>query len=256
MRPAPYVGVAGVMSQQEVAELLSVLPPNPARKLSPGILVSRKTLRGQKNAWPSKYPTTDKLGTIFVDDPRCLNLVHYSQGDEDGLLENLCQAYEAGGPFCHGVQLNYTLPDRDILAQFALRYPSARVVLQLGPKTLATVDPERIEILLLGLSTYSWIITDVLIDGSAGTGKALDAAFCGRVSSGLRRFHPGLGIGLAGGLGSHASIQAIAPILTMVPGLSTDAEGQLRDGEFGGKLNLTKAKNYVRDVLALHTSNC
>lgn len=252
MRPLPYVGVAGVMSSEEIHAILATMPAQPERKLGVGLLASRRTILGDGNAWPHRYPRRDKLSRIFVDDPRCLNLVHYGQSDDRDLFENLCRAYEAGGPFCHGVQVNVAWPDRDALRRFAELYPRARVVLQMGPKALAS-QPKN-DLLLLALSAYSWCMTDVLLDSSAGEAKPMNAETFARLASAIRTFHPMLGVGIAGALGAD-KVSSIAPILLGIPDVSTDAESRLREETpLGGHLDVKKASAFVGRVLQLHRS--
>lgn len=252
MRPLPYVGVAGFMAPEEVWGVLETMPTHPERKLAVGVLASRRTILGDGNAWPHRYPHRDKLARVFVDDPRCINLVHYGQSDDANLFENLCRAYEAGGPLCHGVQVNVAWPDRDALRKFGELYPRARVVLQLGPKALAS-HPDM-PLLLMALCAYSWCVTDVLLDSSAGEAKPMDADAFARIASAVRTFHPMLGVGVAGALDAE-KVTSIAPILLGIPDLSTDAESRLRDETpLGGHFNVKKAAAFVDRVLRLHRS--
>ncbi len=265
MKPESYIGVSGFMSADEVRAALA--HHTSSRRLMVGILASSKTLCGHPNRYPRRYPKPDQAGAIFVDDPRCLNLVHVAPGevpsheqvsDGDGgwatvkmgtgripFAVDLWRAMLLGGPLCHGVQVNKCWPGpSDVLdiRLFRDRYPCARVVLQIGPRAMSMGVPSHSG----GLCLYQGAITDVLIDASAGRGVGLDPALAASWIQRVRERLPDVGIGIAGGL-SAETLRDHEPLLRMSPGLSIDAEGQLRDdADGGGNLDLDKVAAYLR----------
>lgn len=251
-----YIGVTGFMNQKDVYAVLNAMPMGTKKKLMVGILASSKTLAGQANKYPNRYPTMDKIGSIAVQDPRVLNLVHVATGGEQdprALAEMLLKAHDAVGPHCNGVQVNAEWPPFDALVRYRVEHPTARVVLQLGPKIVAGSRGS----LLDGLGVYlrDSAITDVLIDGSGGRGTALDPARVKRVvmwtldtwiSCGKTDYP--IGIGFAGGLcandlAGETREKGVVDMLLDRWTLSIDAEGRLRDAD--DHLDVQKARAYV-----------
>lgn len=58
-----YVGITGFMNRAEVDACLSALPKN--MTLMCGVLVSQKTLRGERNKWHRRYPRIEDIAGIF-----------------------------------------------------------------------------------------------------------------------------------------------------------------------------------------------
>ncbi len=256
----PYVGVSGFMSRAEVDQALAGFPEM-GRQLMVGVLASSKTLCGKTNKYPRRYPKVEDIAGIFSPDPRCLNLVHVSTDSEPSTIDgklipieiDMMRAFRAGGPLCHGVQLNNATGRVSLKALDAFRgmCPTAsRVVLQTGPRWLAT----RIESdsLSKSLMMYSGVITDILIDASGGRGRAIDPEETQRLVREARSSlaHYGvpdgsIGLGVAGGLcaGWLPRIQRLA--VEEAP-ISIDAESLLRDDtDWGGNLDMVKVHAYL-----------
>jgi hypothetical protein len=119
-----YIGVSGFMSSDEVRAALTVFPHH-GPQLMVGVLASYKTLFGPSNSKPRRYPRPEAIDWIFLDDPRCLNLVHYGADSSEGLGLALRKAMVCGGPRCHGVQINVAWPALDELRYFRSFFPSA-----------------------------------------------------------------------------------------------------------------------------------
>ena len=262
MPRAPYIGVTGFMHQREARAALEHWDFNatPAdHQLMVGVLASQKTLRGETNKYPGRYPTMEQIGRIFVNDPRCLNLVHYSTDDVSTLPKQLeeLEGHFTGIFDFDGYQLNMCWPDPAILAE-ALYPHHQRVVLQLGPRALAEFGPfDAFNARLTGgsfcelakrLSDYLGLITDVLVDVSAGQGRLLPFESVSLIVDNLRSYFPGLGIGVAGGLMA-GTVSNLRPLVEKYPRLSFDAEGRLRD-EYD-HLDLEKVRTYLRAAKAL-----
>ncbi|WP_438029108.1 hypothetical protein [Sorangium sp. So ce233] len=242
--PLPYVGISGVTTRAEALAALAAFP-DCGRDLMVGALASEKTLAGQQNRWWRRYPKVESIAGVFIDDPRCLNLVHYG-ADTPPDAATLLRLFELGGPLCHGVQFNGCWPEPANLEAFCRRFERAgrtpRIVLQLGACPA-------------GLSGVAWadarlapyadrrLITDVLIDASGGTGKPLAVDRARELFAGLRSPFPHLGIGVAGGLFAE-TVPQIARLLQA--GASVDAESGLRDGaDGGGRLDMARVKTYL-----------
>ncbi len=230
MAPGLYVGVAGITSREQAEEVLRAIPPGFQRRVALGVLASAKTLAGGPRNPRSPHP--DDIARIFPDDPRALNLVHFfTRTTGEGLARELHHANSVGGPYCNGLQLNITWPDVDQLQWFRAGLGwSPRIVLQVGPSALDDVA-YNVEKLVERLRSYvdTGAITDVLLDISAGTGRADSPAagftFYGAARA-IQKAFPALGIGIAGGLGSSR-----LPGIDLLRFVSIDAESRLRNGE-------------------------
>ena len=136
----PYIGVTGFMSRAEVEEALEVVPQDAIRRLMVGVLMSDKTLAGQENKWPGRYPKREAVADIFVDDPRVLNLVHYNTHEPKSLCWQLKEVTELAGPNLDGFQLNMAWPPITQLRNYVEEYPEKLIVLQIGHTAMAQVE--------------------------------------------------------------------------------------------------------------------
>ncbi|WP_437310092.1 hypothetical protein [Sorangium sp. So ce388] len=241
--PPPYVGVSGLVSRAEVLAALAAFPEC-GRQLMVGVLASEKTLAGKTNRWWRRYPKIESIAGIFIDSPRCLNLVHYG-ADTPPDATTLLRLFELAGPLCHGFQFNGAWPYRADLFRLheaaAHRGRDLRVVLQCrweGPSDLVWLT-------VPSMAHYAGLVTDVLADASGGTGKPLERRHVDvwreNVATGWRD-RP-IGIGVAGGLCAEA-IPGVADLLRA--GASCDAEGRLRDdADGGGRLDHERARAYL-----------
>jgi len=231
-----YVGVSGFMRQDEVRGALAAFP-DCGRSLMVGVLVSAKTLGGERNKYPNRYPLVDDIAGIFVDDPRCLNLIHYSSdvAPDGGTLLRLL---DLGGPHCHGFQFNGAWPRIWDLDRLLVAAESAnrglRIVLQARRGTDGFLLPPA--------DHYDDAATDILLDASGGRGLPLDVAAAREGLSELLDWD-GIGLGVAGGLCAE-TVGALAPLMAEYPGLSIDAEGRLRTAE--DDLDMDKVRAYLR----------
>jgi hypothetical protein len=248
------------MSRHEVEELVSRVPDElwGDRQLMVGVLVSSKTMRGEQNKWPGRYPKQGQLDTIFTDDPHCLNLLHFNTDNRETLGEDMIISMRLAGPNCHGFQLNVRWPDLVQLKEFRRHHPDARIVLQLGSKALDEVGWERNA---MHQRVYPYVeqglITDVLIDPSGGEGiySPFDRAIelldqCSWISGDL-------GYGYAGGLRAERLVSFASLNLERYSRMSIDAEGQLRfplEDKYNNQLDLYAANAYLHVGLALFNS--
>jgi hypothetical protein len=241
MRPVPYIGVTGFMSQGEVAAALNAFRDGPAtggRKIMVGVLASSKTLAGQKNKWPNRYPAPRDIARLFSTDPRALNLIHYATDDQSTLDEQLRTLLRLGGPNLHGFQLNMAWPDPGALEVLE----GKRVVLQIGAKAIALAGDAEDIASCVDEYTHDGHITDVLIDASGGKGVPMDPDLVIACVDAIADWHPDLGIGVAGGL-SAATLGSLRPITGTFPFVSIDAEGRLRTDD--DRLDVAAMQEYL-----------
>ena len=142
----PYIGITGFTTAAEVSEVVQGLPPVPDRLLMCGVLLSNALLSGQPSDAPGRCPPPDAIASIFSDDPRCLNLVHYRPLAGTDLVEALTRATAIGGPNCHGLQINATRgapwPDPRALQEYRDRCQTKRIVLQVGGEAMELAEGE------------------------------------------------------------------------------------------------------------------
>src|SRR3989338_7139469 len=220
----PYVGVTGFMSRAEVNEALSVVPQDSTHCLMVGVLMSSKTLAGQTNKWPGRYPKKEAVADIFIDDSRALNLVHYNTDEPETLCSQLEEITAFAGPHLDGFQLNMAWPRIAQLEDYRWANSSKFIVLQVGSRAMAQV--ESLDDFAESVGAYLAVTDAVLIDPSGGKGEPLDAAKAADYLWSVVTYP--IGLGAAGGLGPR-TLQLIDPLVHDFGSiLSIDAEGQLR----------------------------
>ncbi len=248
----PYVGVTGFMSKNEVEEALKVVPRNSKRRLMVGVLLSDKTLRGERNKWPGRYPKKENISEIFTSYPQVLNLIHYNTDYPDTLSLQLAEITKIADPNFDGFQLNTAWPPIAELWRYRNANPNKFLLLQMGDKALKKIDSYGClaeSYLEDRFTDYSWVIDAVLVDPSGGKGQPLNSAKGAKYLRGLRAY-PLLGIGIAGGLGPD-SLRLIEPLLREFPNLSIDAEGKLRTPKPEDALNMEATKSYLERAFEL-----
>lgn len=241
----PYIGITGFTSKNEATEALSAMPCSVDRYLMVGVLASSKTLRGEKNKYPNRYPAVEKITGIFPDDPRALNLIHYSTDDPATLSKQMLELASLAGPNLHGFQLNCAWPPPSELQLFCNAYPETKVVLQIGERSLEMVGNSSYGLSIKLHMEYKGLIDYVLLDSSGGRGQILEVEKMSKYLYVLQTLPTQIGLGIAGGL-SPQSLPLIEPFIRDFPDLSIDAEGCLRDGS--DKLDIITVKEYIREA--------
>lgn len=229
-----YVGITGFVTRADVDACLAALPEG--LTLMCGVLVSEKTLRGERNKWHRRYPRVEDIAGIFSDDPRCLNLIHYCADKPPS--EDTIDGMAFRWPAFHGFQFNGAWPEPDVLRS----YGGIHVVLQLRPHGAPADIMGRLRAAVDALDKCR---VHVLIDGSGGRGVPIDPDIADAWGMMIRgHFGNDVDLGFAGGLGPEHLRRLAAPIRSY--NASTDVEGPVRDGDEGGALILDKARDYLQ----------
>lgn len=245
---APYIGVTGFMSKNDVASVVEGYTPKSGRLLMVGVLASLKSVKGIPNKWSRRYPKPEMIASIFPDSEHTLNLVHYATDERETLLEQITYITKTfGGPQFQGFQLNVRWPNIDVLKQYKREFPDKMIVLQCGGGALkqAGNDPVRLAKMI---GNYNEVADYALIDPSGGLGKALDIGFSLACLNELASMKLKIGAGIAGGLGPD-SVERIKPIVDVHSNISIDAEGQLRDNN--DDLSVMRTKAYISKASAM-----
>ena len=253
-----YIGVTGFKTSEQIKSALEICSFDGTEDcvLMAGVLANHSTIQGVKDKkYPKRHPDAQQIRDIFLDDPNCLNLIHYHCPPELLASNLLVEAKSIGGKNCHGLQLNMCWPDPKILEEFRAHASQnrSRLVLQVGRKAFEAIgnDPAKLSEKLI--YEYDGLADYVLLDESQGDGQSINVE---RMSSYLEELydqdlHSKFGIVIAGGLSGAAFID-ILQLLREFPYLSTDAEGRLHDvftGEFSPqytKYYLTMARIHLR----------
>ncbi|HRY52871.1 MAG TPA: hypothetical protein P5089_03470 [Candidatus Portnoybacteria bacterium] len=242
-----YIGITGFMGRQEVKDVLRSFSKGSKRKLMVGVLASSKTLNGQQNKYPGRYPKIEKIKDIFFQDPRVINLIHYSTDEPKPLINQLTFLMDIAGFNIQGIQLNIAWPKIDQLALFKETFPGQKIVLQVGSNAMEKVkrDPWKIAD---EIKKYirAEAIDGILLDSSGGKGAVANFSFYQQCIKELEGYD--IGIGVAGGLKAE-----LLPIIRMpyycFPKVSLDAEGALRDKQ--DDLDIAKANAYAKGAIEL-----
>ncbi len=244
MRPQPYIGVTGFMLRQEVDWVLKTLPEDFGRLVMIGVLVSGKTLHGQPNKWPNRYPKGEVLKTLFPDNRHALNLIHFNTKEPERLLYDMCLAQDLCGSNCHGFQLNIAWPDKKVLQDYKAKaqFHHKTIVLQVGGKALDEMGrhPTRV---MARVQEYAGLVDYVLIDPSGGLGKEFELSLARNYLE-RQNIAPDVGFGIAGGLHGE-NIERLRELASKYE-FSIDAEGKLRNED--DHLDVLKTALYLQNA--------
>ena len=243
----PYIGITGVMSENDALHMLNAIPRNTDRLVMIGVLGSLKTMRGEKNKWPNRYPAMNEIAGIFPNHPLALNLIHYNTKEPETLVDQLLKMTEFSGPNLHGFQLNLAWPSIKAVGEYKKTNPSKQIVLQIGGHAFEMIhhSPEE---LAKKVSEYVEVVEYVLLDPSGGYGKPFDPERARDYLLALKAQNFDIGLGVAGGL-SPTTLNLIEPLMKEFPNLSIDAEGRLRTAE--DHLDLNVATEYLRKAFSI-----
>lgn len=226
-RAAPYIGVTGIVTDDDVAIVRQLVPLAAPFRLMAGVLVSHKTLHGEPTT-NRRYPPIQRVTGLLVAcaDAGAWPVVHFNSREnsrenlQDDLIDLQIKAREM-----KGLQLNVTKPNIDVVRWF-FEEQRAKVefILQVNR---SSVDEPTVDAALRYIDQYEGIADHALLDFSGGTGKELDPLV---VRETLRGWRSQATPGIAGGLGPKQN-RLIATSLHGVPAnlpVSVDAESKLR----------------------------
>lgn len=249
-----YVGVAGgITTAEEVAILRQAMPEYPFRRLAIGALVNETTLHdGTVAEEPNRYIDIHNIARIFQRDPLLINLIHLSLDDSRSLLPDMERLMMLGGANLNGFQLNIKWPDPGKLNKFRAKWLETRrsqpwVILQICKDALDEIDNCSVT-LCQKLLDYNGCITDVLIDPSGGTGMLTDIGNLEKFVRAITFEHPGVGIGLAGGLRAD-NLKIVENLLWKFPNLSIGSGRLLINDD--GSINLDQATAFIKKVFTI-----
>lgn len=246
MRPQRYIGITGFMSRAEVEAVLASADTCPNEPLIMiGILASKKTLKGELNNHPRRYPPRETWGTILPDRGRALKLVHYAADNSENLYDDMIDVQTRAGPHCQGFQVNIPWPDEEPLWQYRTAAPFTHktLVLQVGPRAIREMDCSAHGIADRIAINYADLVDYVIIDDSGGAGIQLDPEFTAVCFEELGRLCPKLGLVVGGGLNAGNLPELLGPLRQRFPNFSIDTERGVRDSE--DDLVIKKACDFV-----------
>lgn len=239
MRTGKYIGVTGFMHRSEVDAALEVFSCD-QRKLMIGVLASNKTIGGQSNKWPGRYPLCENIIHIFPPrSDQTFNVVHFASDDLYNLWPDLTYIRFEGGDRIDGIQLNMVWPD-DVIVE-SLIAEGIEVIVQVNAHAIGVC--KSFNEVMNRLERYPG--AHVLFDMSGGHGVPLDkqkvihflqACY---YNPNLRSLH----FGVAGGL-SADRLNEVADLFAKFPQLSVDAEGQLRNPD-DDSMNIAAMQDYL-----------
>lgn len=225
-KTGPYIGVAGFMTPEEVTDALRWVRRGSDRRLMVGVLMDPRTLAGQANERPARYPKREAVSGIFPNDPRTLNLVHYRTGSDhpDPLSVQLEEITELAGPNLDGIQIIMPRPPVSELRAYAQAHPDMVLVLQISSRTLAQMSSATQFAEIVG--QYIPVIDAVLLDPNDGRVMPFNSGMAAECLRAVGE-HAVLGIGIKGDFGPD-SLHVFDPLIPEFPHLSVDVEEWLR----------------------------
>ncbi len=241
-----YVGACDVYSPEEAQAMADTLRKNREysdRKVMIGVMTHPLVLRDDLpvpkdviDGVRAEFPSREKMASGFIDDPDVFNTVHYADfygkdgpwkgGECPDVFENLELIVEYGGENLHAIQLDLTWPKPEEIIRFHSAHPDIALVLQVGKFALEEVGYDPLKI-VERLTEYKDSVDYILLDGSIGKGKGMRPEDLLPILRTIEDQLPHLGLAIAGGLGPE-SIELLAPIVAEFPGISIDAQGNLK----------------------------
>lgn len=235
-----YIGIAGFTSAQEICYAIDCFRKhvkNPHYALAIGILASRRTLAGETNKYPNRYPTRDRLqmyGEICAHELDVMPVLHYSTDTLENIEQQMRDVREVMGDVFPSVQVNLPLhlaKDPAFVQAFAVTFCEFRpplhrsLILQLRSRRAG--DP-LINPVDVAAAHERGEPTDLLIDASGGTGLEIDTSLAAALIASIRaetkkRYR----IGIAGGLNPH-NVHRLGPLMSMMGPLNFDVESGVR----------------------------
>lgn len=246
-----YIGICDFENDSQVRDMLSVWSAkDSSRRLMVGCMASYKSLNGLPTKWSEIWPAKESLSSIFIDDPRVMNCIHYADCEGIDILDNLEKAVAHSGPNLHAVQLDMIWPSPCEIEDFHRSCWDVSIVLQLNFEALCQVNNNE-DKLLSKLDEYDGCLDYILLDLSGGKGIPLDAQILLPYVRAISKSLPNIGVSVAGGLGP-VKLNGLKPLLEEFPSLSFDAQSKLRQsGSAIDPINWDLARRYLIEAQEL-----
>lgn len=263
--PDPYVGITGFMSDDEIAALYNAVMTRYITnnllenfRFMAGVLVSSKTIEGQPNSLPNKFPKRENLARIFIRDPhhRLFQCLHFATHRPDKLYDHLMMCADYAGEDLDGFQLNIPWPDSRAINRIKSHFPNLKFILQISPHLPEFSEYHFRDLAYELITKYADCADYFLVDFSRGFGQELPPAKVYQhlieLKLAIQARKKNIGLAVAGGLQADNTERLLGALLNDFPGLSWDAEGKLRDdAPGGGNLILSKAETYLKKSFEL-----
>ena len=246
----PYIGITGFTNHRQVGRI-ALLADLTDRPIMCGVVLSKARIRGEPSDRPNRYPPLADIPGIFSDRAGCLNIIHFRP--QLVAADALCCALQAGGPHCHGIQINTTVadpwPDPREIVNFRQAAHPRRIILQISGAAIRQQGND-VPAIAQACSRYRGVCTDLLIDQSGGTGNPdrMDETLA--ITRAVAETCPDLTVGIAGGL-SHENVARQVRQAAQRIGhhrFSIDAEGGLRNPQ--DQLATERAVSYVEQAIS------
>ncbi len=261
MRQSPYIGITDVPSAEWLRQRFRVFQEAGAGELPyllhAGVMMSYKWFHGLSDTYAAVWPKADQIEGIFIEDSRILNTLHYADyPDFDHpaprtTVTEIEQILGWCGPHLGAIQFDMVWPRPELLDAVRGVNPSLRIILQVGSRALDALDND-VSRLKRRVLSYNGALDDVLLDPSGGRGIPMDADKLRPLVAALQQAHPELGITVAGGLGPD-TLHLVEPLIRDFPGLSIDAQGQLRpSGKSTDPIDAERTDTYLRRAVTMY----
>ena len=245
-----YVSITDFFTVEQARNMRELIPQGPDLVLGVGVMASWKTIKGLPTKWVNSFPPIQTVAGIFEPDPRVFNVLHYASDVEpERFFEQLVVATLFGGVNMEGLQLDIEWPSASALALYKKYFPKIKIILQVGPQALETVNHSAKEIARRVAEEYAPYIDYVLLDGSGGRGIPMETGPLLEKIAAIKENAPDLAIAVAGGLGPN-TLHLVEPILRVYPGVSIDAQGKLRKEKMD-PVDWNMAGDYVKKFVEM-----
>ena len=254
MKPKPYVGITGPVTEQEVNYIVTQfascgysMSSNHLPML--GFLVSQKTLN-EEHVNNRRYPEFKYLRKLIErTENEVLPMIHYNSREMSTLSEQLKRVFDGIYDICKAVQLNIIFPDIKQIAKIKKELPDLQIVFQASKSVIGSKSSKELSEKVF---EYGDLIDYVLIDPSGGKGIEINLEhyidFYNEISS-----NANLTVGFAGGFTGENVVSRVNGLIDRIGhnNFCIDVEGGLRDKitpDYGDDiLNEDKVRSYLQE---------
>tara|TARA_Y100000310_G_C20584248_1_gene764586 strand:+ start:382 stop:1152 length:771 start_codon:yes stop_codon:yes gene_type:complete len=250
MKAKPYVGITGLKTHRDVAEISRMFEENGFNADSShqpmfGYLVSEKRLRSPEKCY-KRSPPAEILASLASYAPEnILTMMHYHTKNLDSLAEQVKQLFSLGdmyeNGFCRAVQLNVVWPELNRVQEIMGEFPDMKIVLWLP-------SSDSVESIANRAKEYDSLVTYALIDPSGGLGKEFDIGRSTELMAALNEAMPTTRIGVAGGFSGDNVGSVVGEIQKRYDNkFFIDSEGRLRSTN-DLVLDFAKVRMYIEEA--------